>query len=152
MSILDKIRRRPATEPPQRLRGPLALLNTSIATTPGEYRIIDLADPVAPGQQYDKEAARRRAVSLARDYVGSSDGGASPVVSYVGHQATADAFTEILVESGVVVDVNREQYVQQVGDQALVLKLRGRLPEGVILDRAALEACGYDLWLMERKG
>lgn len=68
-------------------------------------------------------------------------------VSAVGHQATAQALSELL---GINVPMNRIQAAMQTGDKAVCFKLRGRLPEGVILDRAGVEAIGYDLVLMER--
>lgn len=111
---------------------PLALLNTSIITVPDTYT----CRPVTP------EFARSLVVQYASD--GVTD---PPYVSAIGHQATADALTEIL---GCVVPVNRIAFEQQPGQEALVLKLRGRIPEGAILDRAALDEIGFDLWLMTR--
>lgn len=111
-------------------RHPVALLNTSIATVPGRYEI--------------------RAITLehARMIVHGNDiFPAAETISAIGHQATADALTELL---GIDVPVNRITFEQQAGQMALVLKLRGRLPEGVILDRAALDEVGFDLWLMTR--
>jgi hypothetical protein len=105
---------------------PLAILNTAIATAPGDYEIRPLSLPEA------------RAVVVA----------APEVLSAVGHQATAQVLTDLL---GREVPVNRIQFTQQPGQSALVLKLRGRIPEGVILDVAGMEEIGYDLWLMTRR-
>lgn len=105
---------------------PLALLNTSICTAPGAY---DVSVVTVAG-------ARQLATTM-------------PIRSAIGHQATADALTELL---GINVPVDRIAFEQQPGQLALVLKLRGRLPEGVILDRPGLDEVGFDLWLMQRKG
>lgn len=45
--------------------------------------------------------------------------------------------------------VNRIEFKQEPGKLAIVFKLRGRVPEGVILDRAQVEAIGYDFFLLE---
>lgn len=66
--------------------------------------------------------------------------------SAIGHQATADAMSALL---GFKVEVNRQAAAQEVGQPALVLKVRGRLPEGQILSEEDLEAIGYDLrWMI----
>lgn len=105
---------------------PLVLLNTSICTAPGDYAVSVVS------------------VEGARQLVNTM-----PVCSAIGHQATADALTELL---GIDVPMNRIVFEQQPGQLALALKLRGRLSEGVILDRPGLDKIGFDLWLMQRKG
>ena len=67
--------------------------------------------------------------------------------SFIGHQGTADILTDLL---GVKVDFCRDQYKQNVGDSAIVFKLRGRAPEGVILSRDEVEKIGYDLGVLSR--
>jgi hypothetical protein len=105
---------------------PLAILNTAICTVPGDYEVSTLS------------------LEQARGLVAE----ASEILSAVGHQATADVLTQLL---GREVPVNRILFQQQPGQQALVLKMRGRPPEGVVFDVAAMEAMGYDLWLMTRR-
>lgn len=68
--------------------------------------------------------------------------------SAIGHESTAAALATLL---GREVPVNRQFAKQAVGQRALVLKIRGRLPEGQILDAAALESIGYDLLWMTRE-
>lgn len=102
----------------------VAILNTAILTAYGVYDYV----PVT--------------VEDAREMVTTQG-----YKSYVGHEATAQALSELL---GVEVSVNREMYTQEVGDRALVFKLRGRLPEGKILSREELELIGYDLGLLVR--
>ena len=51
-------------------------------------------------------------------------------VSAVGHEATALFASELL---GVKVPVNRVNAQMVAGDKAIVFKLRGRLPEGIVL-------------------
>ena len=41
-------------------------------------------------------------------------------------------------------------FEQQIGQTAIVFRLRARQPEGAILDRATIEQIGYDLLIMER--
>lgn len=105
---------------------PLAILNTAICTTIGDYEVTGLN------------------VYQARRIVAD----APEILSAVGHQATADVLSELL---GRPIPVNRIQFQHQHGQRALVFKLRGRPPEGVILTVAEMEAIGYDLWLMTRR-
>lgn len=102
----------------------IAILNTSILTAFGAYTY----------EKSDLEEAR----SLVR---------ADRYFSVIGHQATAEILTDLL---GVEVPMNRIAYEQPVGEVALVFKLKGRPPEGVILDRAGVEAVGYGFGLLTR--
>jgi hypothetical protein len=100
----------------------LALLNTTIATADGvfEVRTIDL------------ETAR----ALAQN---------NETLSAIGHDSTAQIMSELL---GVDVPVNRIQFAQEEGQIALVFKLKGRAPEGVILNREEIEKLGYEFKTM----
>jgi hypothetical protein len=100
----------------------LALLNTTIATTDGvfEVRTIDL------------EQAR----ALAQN---------NETLSAIGHDSTAQIMSELL---GVNVPVNRIQFAQELGQTALVFKLKGRAAEGVILNRKEIETIGYEFKIM----
>lgn len=108
---------------------PLTLLNTSVITSPGEYRYERLS--------VDKVK------ELVEKYVDSN----RSIQSAIGHQATADVLTSLL---GVSVPVNRMDYHQAKGERALVFKLLQRAPEGRILDRAEIEAIGYEFGLLTR--
>jgi hypothetical protein len=66
------------------------------------------------------------------------------VTSAIGHTATAEVMTELL---GRHVEANRLNVRPSVGDKFLCFKLKQRPPEGVILDRAQLEALGYE-WVV----
>jgi len=103
---------------------PVALLNCAIITADGEYRC--------------------RSVSLdyARERVQKEE-----TVSAIGHEATAQILTELL---GISVPVNRIQFEQQAGQDAIVFKLNGRVPEGKILNREEIEGIGYSFKLLER--
>lgn len=102
----------------------LAMLNTTIATVDGifEVRTITLEDAVRIAQN-NKEN----------------------IVSAIGHESTAQIMTELL---GVNVPVNRIQFIQEVGQVALVFKLKGRAPEGVILNREEIEKIGFEFKTM----
>jgi hypothetical protein len=85
----------------------------------------------------------------ARALVAEAAGPDGPgVESYVGHAATCAAMSTIL---GCPVPENRALSAQQPGQRAIALKVRGRLPEGTVLNEAALEAIGYDLYLIARE-
>jgi len=104
---------------------PLALLNTTIATTDGAYTL--------------------RTVTLdeARALVAAH----SERVSAIGHEATAQIASALL---NVDVPVNRIQFAQAPGQTALCLKMRGRVPEGRVLTVEEMEAIGYEWRVLTR--
>lgn len=102
----------------------VALLNTSIITIDGNYSC--------------------KTISL--DDVKSIIDGAV-LDSAIGHDSTAKIMTDLL---GVDVPVNRQQFMQNVGQRAIVFKLRGRAPEGIILSLQEIEKIGYDFKLLMR--
>lgn len=67
--------------------------------------------------------------------------------SAIGHEGSAEVFTAV---TGVSVPVNRIQASMELGDRAVCLKLRGRIPEGAILTKEQCDQIGYDFVLMER--
>lgn len=103
----------------------LALLNTSIITTDGTFTL--------------RTISHDEALELIQD--------ANEIDSAIGHESTALIMTALL---GVAVEVNRQIFQQQVGQQVLVFKLRGRPPEGKILTTAEIEQIGYSWQLLER--
>lgn len=104
----------------------LALLNTSIITTEGEYKL----------ETITLEEARK----LVQENQGNLD-------SAIGHEATADIMTTLL---GVEVQYNRQQFEQQQGQKALVFKLNERVQEGKILSVEDIEQIGYKFQLLTR--
>ncbi|EKU97997.1 protein of unknown function (DUF1874) [Leptolyngbya sp. PCC 7375] len=106
------------------MTAPLAILNTTIATTDGQYSV----------QTIDLDIARQLVADNELD-------------SAVGHQSTADVMTTLL---GTDIPMNRQMFQQQPGQQALVFKLNGRPPEGQILSVEEIEEIGYSFKLMTR--
>ena len=100
----------------------LALLNTTIATVDGVFEV--------------------RTISLeqAKELVQSNE-----LLSAIGHDSTAKIMTELL---GVNVPMNRIQFEQEQGQTALVFKLKGRAPEGVVLTKEEIEEIGYEFKTM----
>ena len=103
---------------------PLAILNTSIVTVDGDYRLTSIT----------LDDAR----ALVRE---------GPIDSAVGHESTAALLTTLL---GVDIPTNRQLFAQQIGQRALVCKLNGRPPEGKVLSREDLESIGYSFKILER--
>ena len=68
--------------------------------------------------------------------------------SAVGHESTAEIMTTLL---GTEIPVNRQMFVQQPGQQALVFKLNGRPEEGKILSAEDIKAIGFKFQLLTRK-
>jgi dihydroxyacid dehydratase/phosphogluconate dehydratase len=106
----------------------LAILNTSIITAFGsfKYSLLSLED--------------------AQNVAQTANMGFG-ILSAVGHQSTAEILTELL---GFDVPVNRIQFAQEPGQDALVFKLKGRAPEGKILSREEIETVGYEFGLLTR--
>jgi hypothetical protein len=65
----------------------------------------------------------------------------------VGHQATAEVLTDLLETE---VALNRIDFHQEAGQQALIFKLNSRPPEGVILSREEIEDFGYQFQVLSR--
>lgn len=67
--------------------------------------------------------------------------------SAIGHESTAQIISELL---GVDVPMNRMQYEQQEGEQALIFKLNGRPAEGQVLSAEQIHEIGFTWSLLER--
>jgi Domain of unknown function (DUF1874). len=105
----------------------LGLLNTSIVTTTGTYKMVDLT------------------LAQAKDLAQANK---DNLLSAIGHNATADVLKKIL---GVDVQANRIIFTQDVGQQAIVLKIKGRLPDDVKdLTIDDMHKIGFDLFLLTR--
>lgn len=102
----------------------LGILNTSILTAAGDYSLRDIT------------------LEAAQKLVKSND-----LDSAVGHQSTAEIMTTLL---GVEIPVNRQMFVQQPGQCALVFKLNGRPEEGKILTVEEIERIGYKFQILYR--
>jgi Domain of unknown function (DUF1874) len=102
----------------------LALLNTTICTTDGLFSVKSIT------------------LDEARAFVSSAE-----LDSAIGHESTAQIMSTLL---GVEVQMNRQQFVQQVGQDALVFKLKGRPAEGRVLDLDEIQEIGYEFKLMTR--
>lgn len=70
--------------------------------------------------------------------------------SALGHQGSADAFNALF--PGLNCEANRIPAVMQPGDEAIALKVLGRLPEGAILTLTELEAIGFELYHIQNLG
>lgn len=108
----------------ERKKLPIALFNGTVATTNGLYKISDIT----------MEEAKK----LIEEY---------GFVSAIGHEATAEVMSELF---GVVIEMNRIQFLQEIHQKAVVLKLNVRPPEGTVLNREEIEKIGYTFKLMER--
>ena len=64
--------------------------------------------------------------------------------SAIGHQGSADAFNAIFPYLHCA--TNRIQATMSTGDQAIALKVLGRIAEGQILDFAALQDIGFEFY------
>jgi hypothetical protein len=101
----------------------ITILNTSILTTYGSYT-------------YEPLTVEEAKATISGGYD-----------SAVGHQSTCEVLQVLL---GVPVEMKRVQYAQQIGDRALVFKLKGRPEEGRILTAPEIEVIGYEFGLLIR--
>lgn len=104
-------------------RQPIAILNGAIITADGEY------------------SCRTISLEEARELVQSAPG----IISAVGHEATAEILTDLLE---IEIGLNRINFHQKTGQQALIFKLNSRPPEGVILSGRKLKslAINFNYW------
>ncbi|WP_312202624.1 YddF family protein [Anaerospora hongkongensis] len=107
-------------------RKPIAILNGAIITAEGDYSCHTIK------------------LEEAKELIRSAPG----IISAVGHQATAEVLTDLLETE---VTLNRINFYQEPGQQALVFKLNSRPPEGVILSREEIEEFGYQFQVLSRK-
>ena len=95
----------------------LTLLNSSIVTSYGtfNYQHLSLADAKAFVQEFQQAG--------------------KPILSAIGHQATAEFLSALL---GFPVAINRIEFHQTTHDVALIFKLKQRLPDRQILSQAEM--------------
>jgi len=72
----------------------------------------------------------------------------SGFTSAIGHESSARFLSYLL---GMDVMPNRIAAKLDVGDAAVVLRIKERLPEGVLLDEAALKSIPWELSLLTRQ-
>lgn len=101
----------------------LYLLNSPVLTAYGHWRFEPLA----------VEQAR----ALAQQGFASA----------IGHPASAQLLSELL---GIPVPVNRVAIAMQPGDQAIVLRLNCRLPEGKVLSAEEMKGLSFELGMLTR--
>ena len=96
---------------------------------------------IVPGEAVVRvtETTADEARSIIQSHSGS-------FTSAIGHESTAQAFSEII---GAHIPVNRINAAPAPGDVVLSLKLNGRLPEGQVLGLQELKKIGFSLWKME---
>lgn len=68
-------------------------------------------------------------------------------VSAIGHEASAKVLSQVL---NIAIPVNRIHIKMQPGDDALILRLPQRLPEGKVLDETELKTLDFELGLLKR--
>jgi hypothetical protein len=109
-----------------RKRSTLGLLNTSIMTSVGTFKL--------------KDITLDEAIKLLAKNENNLE-------SAIGHVSTAAIMTQLL---GTTINQNRIQFEQKKGQKALVFKLLGRAPEGVILTDKEIATIGFKFQLLER--
>lgn len=102
----------------------ITILNTSILTTTGTFKLNDIT------------------LDEAKNLVHNND-----ILSAVGHKSTADILTTLLQKE---IPANRIEYAQNVNEKALVFKLNGRAEEGKILTADEIKEMGYKFQLLTK--
>lgn len=102
----------------------ITIINTSILTTTGTFRLDDIT------------------LEEAKNLVNNND-----ILSAVGHKSTADILNTLLQKE---IPANRIEYAQNVNEKALVFKLNGRAEEGKILTADEIQEMGYKFQLLTK--
>lgn len=102
---------------------PVAVLNSGIVTADGRYVLETIS------------------LEEAHDLVRGE------IMSFVGHQPTNDLMSTLL---RVEIPYNRGIFSHKVGQIALIFKLNERIPNGVQLSKAEIEAIGYSFKKLTR--
>lgn len=102
----------------------ITILNTSILTTTGTFKLNDIT------------------LDEAKNIVHNNE-----ILSAVGHKSTADVMTTLL---NINIIANRIEFAQETGQKALVFKLNGRPEEGKILTAQEIEQIGYKFQLLTK--
>ena len=102
----------------------ITILNTSILTTTGTFKLNDITLEEAKNLVHNNE-----------------------ILSVVGHKSTADILTTLLEKE---IPANRIEYAQNVNEKALVFKLNGRPEEGKILTENEIQEIGYKFQLLTK--
>lgn len=102
----------------------ITILNTSILTTTGTFRLDDIT------------------LDEAKNLVHNNK-----ILSAVGHKSTADILTTLLEKE---IPANRIEYAQNVNEKALVFKLNGRPEEDKILTADEIQEIGYKFQLLTK--
>lgn len=126
----------------------LYLFNTTIMPNEGIFinRKVSLKEALEvcdrhycpPSEEYLADFANAQGSAFA-DPVGYQ------FISAIGHQGSADVFN-VLGFCNKTVTVNRIQAQMKAGDEAIALKVLGRLPEGAILTMDELQQVGYEFY------
>lgn len=102
----------------------LYLLNTPILTSYGEYKF---TGPVS--------------IEQAKALI------ANGFESAIGHEASAQFLSQLL---NVKVEMKRIAIAMQPGDNALILRIKSRLPEGKLLTQQEINDTPFELGWLER--
>lgn len=113
----------------------LYLFNTTIMPNEGVYVC--------------KQISRMDAEAILKKYSQVIATGNFPAIRYnftsaLGHQGSVDAFNALF--EGLNCELNRIQAKMLHGDEAICLKVLGRLPEGAILDFDTLQQIGFEFY------
>ena len=108
------------------MKSKLALLNSTVLTSNGIFKLTDLS------------------LQEARNLVLQN---LDNLENCIGHQATALTLSNLL---NIEVLPERSSLSQVKGQLAIVLKLNGRVNEGQILSQSEMEQMGYSLKLLEK--
>ncbi|MGL5709987.1 MAG: STIV orfB116 family protein [Cetobacterium sp.] len=100
----------------------ILIFNTTILTSPGNWN----------NKELTLEEAKK--IVLANQDV---------IVSGIGHESTSKLLTTLF---GVEIPVNRIPLKQTQDDIAICFKLKGRIPEGQVLDLKQIKELGYEFF------
>ena len=105
----------------------LVLLNAPVLTSFGTFEFVQIS------------------TQKAREIIAEAE----RIESAIGHAATAEIMTELL---DYKVETNRIEFFQTTEDSALIFRLKKRIGEGQVLNRAEIEKIGYEFGVLKKLG
>ena len=113
------------------------------------FYIVNSTILTAEGCFDHKKVSAERALEIFKELSDNGSGYYENYISAIGHESTASALNEVLgLNGGDKIPAIRREIKTKPDDICLCFKVKGRLPEGVVLTKEELEAIGFEFYII----